>query len=115
MSHQTSEWFESVRLECGTHVPNGAAACTMEAVSQLGGEPWSDHPATAGPVLGAYFRAWNDGLGHEDRDRILRPFLPQLVGAAGTWDVEERRGYMALDWLVRVHAAAWLDLVPELR
>ena len=45
----------------------------------------------------------------------LKRFLPQPgqpSPLAGTRDdgLDETRGYLALDWLVRTHTPAWLDL-----
>ena len=41
-------------------------------------------------------------------------WVPRLVGSRGDDATEERRAYLALDWLVRVHTPVWLDLVPAL-
>ena len=40
-------------LKAGSHSPpNGElTACVMEAVAYVAGEPWSDHPACASPVM----------------------------------------------------------------
>jgi len=90
--------------------------CIMEAVAYMAGEPWSDTPACASPVVAAFLRSWNDALSNEDRDRLLPAavWVPRLVGSRGDDTVEQRRSYLALDWLIRVHTPAWLDLVPSL-
>ena len=90
--------------------------CIMEAVAYMAGEPWSDTPACASPVVSAFLRSWNDALFDEDRDRLLPAavWVPRLVGSRGDKATEERRAYLALDWLIRVHTPAWLDLVPSL-
>jgi hypothetical protein len=61
-------------------------------------------------------QAWNDSLSDEDRDRLLPAsvWVPRLVGSRSDDATEERRAFLALDWLLRVHTPAWLDLVPEL-
>ena len=87
----------------------GVQACVMEAVSFVAGEPWSDHPQCASRVIGAYLRSWNDALPTEERQQLKR-YIPRLVGSAGTAEQEERRSWMALDWLIRTHAPAWLRL-----
>jgi hypothetical protein len=88
----------------------------MEAVAYMAGEPWSDSPACASPVVSAFLRAWNDALSDADRDRLLPAavWVPRLVGSRGDPATEEQRAYLALDWLMRVHTPAWLDLVPAL-
>ena len=98
-------------LDSGSHKqPNDAfAACVMEAVAYVAGEPWSDHPECACPVIGAFLRSWNDSMNDEDR-QILLPLVPRLVGTRSTAEVEEQRAWMATDWLVREFTPAWLRL-----
>ena len=92
-----------------------AQMCVMEAVAYVAGEPWSDHPACACPVISAFLRSWNDSLRtDEDRDRLLKPLVLQLIDTKSTQEVEEKRSYLALDWIVRVFTPKWLDLVPSL-
>jgi hypothetical protein len=81
----------------------------MEAVSYVAGEPWSDHPECASPVLGAFLRSWNDSLSNEDR-QMLKPLIPRLVGTKASKAVEEKRAWMATDWLARECAPAFLRL-----
>jgi len=100
-----------------TDAPTGDRdICIMEAVAYMAGEPWSDIPACASPVVSAFLREWNDALSDADRDRLLPAavWVPRLVGSRGDPATEERRAYLALDWLIRVHTPAWLDLVPSL-
>ena len=101
-------------LSAGAHEHVDEGACFMEAVSYVAGEPWSDTPACACPVLGAFMRAWNDDLPEADRARLLRPLVLRLVGSRSTPEVEARRSWLAMDWLVRTNAPAWLQLVPAL-
>ncbi len=110
-----------VRFGEGSHSPTVAPTgerdmCIMEAVAYMAGEPWSDTPACASPVIAAFLRSWNDALSDEDRDRLLPAavWVPRLVGSRGDDATEERRSYLALDWLIRVHTPAWLDLAPNL-
>ena len=101
-------------LSAGAHEHVGEGACVMEAVAYVAGEPWSDTPACACPVLGAFLRTWNDDLSDTDRDRLLRPLVRRLVGSRSTPEVEARRSWLAMDWLVRTNAPTWLRLVPAL-
>jgi hypothetical protein len=97
-------------LAAGSHKKDDGAMCVMEAVAYVAGEPWSDHPECACPVISAFMRAWNDGLSADDRSALLRPLIPRLVGTRGSKALEARRSLMAADWLVRTHAPAWLNL-----
>ena len=101
-------------LSAGGHEHVDEGACFMEAVAYVAGEPWSDTPACACPVLGAFLRTWNDDLSDTDRDRLLRPLVRRLVGSRSTPEVEARRSWLAMDWLVRTNAPTWLRLVPAL-
>ncbi len=99
-----------ITLAAGSHEKFSEGVCAMEAVAYVAGEKFSDHPKCACPVIGAYMRAWNDALPQADRDRLLLPLIPRLVGSRSTKAVEDRRATMAADWLVRVHTPAWLRL-----
>ena len=93
----------------GSHDPNGKM-CAMEAVAYVAGEKWSDHPACACPVIGAFMRRWNDCLPDDERTELLLPLIPKLVGTRATKAMERKRATMAADWLIRTHTVAWLRL-----
>ena len=98
------------RLEGGAH-PDGNGMCVMEAVAYITGEPWSDHPECVSPVIGAFMRNWNDSLRtDEERDRLLKPLIPVIVGTNTGAADDETRAWMATDWLVREQTPAWLRL-----
>jgi hypothetical protein len=108
--------FFGIDLKKGAHESRDQGVCAMEAAAWLAGEPHSDEPQCACPVIAAFVIAWNDALPtDEDRNRILKPFIPRLVGTKSTEAVEERRSYLALDWLIRVQTPAWLDVREDLR
>src|SRR5262249_39472484 len=97
---------EGLSLKHGSHSPN-STFCVMEAVAFVAGEKWSDAPECCCPVIGAFMRSWNDGLPTDaDRDRLLKPFIPKLIGTRKDKATEEKRSLMAADWLVRVHTPA---------
>ena len=101
--------IQTLHLKVGSH-DNEKEFCVMEAVAYVAGEKWSDAPECACPVIGAFLRAWNDGLETDElRDELLKPLIPRLVGTKNP-DLEEKRAMMAADWLVRVHTPAWLRL-----
>ena len=84
--------------------------CIMEAVAFVAGEPWSDAPECACPVISTFLRSWNDALPDEERDTLLRSLIPRIVGTRSNAEVERRRSLMAADWLIREHTPAWLRL-----
>lgn len=103
--------IDSLPIHAGGHDNFDEGHCAMELVAWLAGEEHSDRPACTCLVLAAFVRSWNDGLPtDEDRARLLRPFLPRLVGTAGDEHTRERRAWMATDWLVRECAPAFLEL-----
>jgi hypothetical protein len=102
--------IETVKLSKGAHKSLAEGACIMELISLVAGEPWSDHPQCACPVISAFLRTWNDDLPDDERETLLRPLIPRLVGTRGDADLERRRATMAADWLIRVHTPAWLQV-----
>ena len=99
----------------GSHDGLEDGMCVMEAAAYVAGEPWSAQPLCACPTITAFMASWNDSLPSDaERDRLLKPLIPLLVGTRSTPAVEARRSYMALDWLIRVNTPKWLDLRPEL-
>jgi hypothetical protein len=100
--------LSDITLKSGSHRSFEQGACAMEVVSWLAGEPFSDHPACVSPCIGAFMRSWNDALPDADR-HILIPLLAKVVGTVNP-ALEERRGLMAVDWYIRTHTPAWLEL-----
>jgi hypothetical protein len=104
-----AEWG-SIHLLSGKHAANdGKEMCAMEAAAWIAREPWTDHPTCVPPVLATFLRSWNDALPDNKRD-ILKPYIPRLIGLPKDTATEERRSWMAMDWLTRECAPAWLDL-----
>jgi hypothetical protein len=97
-------------LSVGSHEDIAHGMCVMEAVSYVSGERWSDHPECASHVISAFLRYWNDTLPDDERDALLRPLIPRLIGTRANRGVENRRAIMAADWLIRTHTPAWLRL-----
>ena len=102
-------------LKSGLHKSRESGMCAMEAVAWLAGEPHSDQPKCACPVITAFVIRWNDSLpGDADRNRLLKPLLGKIIGTRSTPEAESVRAFLAVDWLVREYTPAWLDLVPSL-
>ena len=109
-------FLEALTLAQGSHKEKQDAYCVMEAVAYVAGEPWSDAPTCACPVITTFMVTWNDSLpSNKDRDRLLKPLVPLLVDTRSTKAIERVRSYMALDWFVRVHVPTWFDLTPSLK
>ncbi len=106
--------IERIVLESGAHGSPKQGFCVMEAVAYVASEPFSDHPQCACPVIASFLRSWNDNLSDEDRSRLLKPLVPRLLNTRSTLEVEDRRAWLAFDWLVREFAPSWLVLVHDL-
>jgi len=100
--------LESLKLESGSH-SDQTAMCVMEAVAYVAGEPWSDHPQCVCPIIASFLRRWNDDLDDAGRQR-LKPYIARVIETRRSAAVEDRRGWMAADWMLRVHLPAWLEL-----
>jgi len=101
-------------LLAGAHSPDGKM-CVMEAAAWMAGESWSDAPKCVCPTIGAFMRSWNDSLpDDETRGRLLKPLLPPIIDTAHGAKIASVRSFMALDWLARTLAPAFLDLTPAL-
>jgi hypothetical protein len=99
--------LDTIRLTPGVHGDRQEGLCLMEAVAWFAGESHTDRPACVSPLLAAAGRTLNDDLPDARRQELV-PLIPRLAWTAGD-GLDERRGYMALDWVVRVWAPAWLD------
>lgn len=97
-------------LSAGLHVDPDDGLCSMEAVAYLAGEPHFDQPACASPCIAAFVQTWNDGLPQRERDELILPLIPRLVGTRGSEVLERRRIAIVADWLVRTHLPAWFRL-----
>src|SRR6266566_8348028 len=103
--------LERISISEGGHNSRSSGVCAMEAVAWLAGREHSDSPVCVSPVIAAFMRSWNDCLKtDEDRNRLLRPLLPSILETASDNAVEIRRSWMAIDWLIRTMAPAFLDL-----
>jgi len=104
--------LDALVLAKGSHDDREQGVCLMEAVAWFAGQEHTDHPPCVSPVLAAFGRSWNDAL-PDDQRHILKPFIPLLPGTAGDGH-ELARSYLAVDWLAREHAPAFLALTPAL-
>jgi hypothetical protein len=101
--------LDKLVLASGSHKSPKDGFCVMEAVAFVAGEPHSDNPQCASRVIGAFLRRWNDDLDDAGR-QMLRPYILRLVGTRASAEIEQRRGWLAADWMIRQCTPAWLDL-----
>ena len=104
--------LESIVLNHGGHKSPEDGACLLEVVSMFAGEAFSDKPSCVDPVLRSFGISWNDGMRTDEERAQLKQYITRLVGTNKGYAVSQKRGWMALDWLIRVHTAAWLALTP---
>lgn len=98
--------IDMIRLAKGDHDTPEKGLCAMEAAAWLAGEPHSSHPACVCPVIAAFLRNWNDALPYGKRNRFIKPLVPLVIGTRD--GCEERRAWMAHDWMVRTAFPAWV-------
>jgi hypothetical protein len=80
----------------------------MELVAYVAGEPHSERPDCACPVIAAYTMRLNDALGEEDRQRLL-PFIARIAGSRATPAAELARCYLAATRATKVFAPPALE------
>lgn len=106
--------IQSVPIRKGDHSapPNGECeVCIMEALAYVTRQPHRDRDVCASPIIESFLRSWNDGLSSDaDRDRILKPLIPRLIGIKGGKSLEDSRFWMICDWLIREFTPPWLRL-----
>jgi hypothetical protein len=91
VSHQT------IKLSKGKHTSPDEGACVMELASMLAGEPFTDHPMSACPVIGSFLRAYNDSV-DDDRRQDLYAYAARVVGSRGSESVQRARAERLLAW-----------------
>ncbi|NIF80161.1 hypothetical protein F3J20_22665, partial [Paraburkholderia sp. Cy-641] len=110
----TLEDLANIWLNHGGHNNPDEGHCFLEVVSMFAGEPFSAAPKCVDPVLRSFGISWNDGLRSDEERNQLKPYIPRLIGTNRGGKLSLKRSWMALDWLIRVHCAAWLALTPAL-
>jgi hypothetical protein len=108
------------RLASGNHSSFDEGACLMEAVAYVAGEPHSDHPRCACPVLTRHGIRLNDRFSDEER-QLLAPLIPRLVGTRADRATQLRRVHLLVDASIReitpmaYEAVGWGVLAAKLR
>ena len=100
--------LDTITLTEGGHETRGSELCVGEAAAWYAGQPHSDQPITMSPEIGALLRGLSvDITDDATRTRLLRPLVPLLAYSAASPDVERRRRYRALTWLVQAYVPLW--------
>jgi len=105
--------LDTLVLDDGGHTQNNDGKwCLLEVAAYMAGEPWSDQPRCVCPAIGAMGRGLNDRL-PDDKRQLLKALLPEMLGTRDD-GYTERRGYIALDWLIRTYLPAFLSLTERI-
>lgn len=85
-------------------------ACALEMRDFVAGEQ-QDVPRCVSPILGMYALYLNSDIPNDLKQR-LQQLIPSLLCTSDD-ALDERRGFMTMDWMIRTWLPAWLDLVPS--
>lgn len=100
VSHQT------IKLSKGKHASPEDGACVMELTSMLAGEPFTDHPSSACPVIGSFLRAYNDSV-DDGRRQDLYALAARIVGSRGSIHIQRARSKLLANWALEVQRRHW--------
>jgi hypothetical protein len=76
----------------------------MELASMLAGEPFSDHPESACPVIASFLRAYNDSI-DADRRQDVYAYASRVVGSS--YEVQRARAERLAAWTQQRHRHWW--------
>ena len=106
--------YQTIRLSKGKHTSKDHGACVMELSSMLADEPFSDHPASVCPVIGALLRAYNDSV--DDRRRQdLYAYAAKVVGSRGSAELERLRAEHVSAWTAQSKTRRWTHFLLPAR
>ncbi len=103
---------QTIRLGRGKHSSSQDGACVMELASMLAGEPFTDHPACACPVIGAFLRSYNDSL-DDDRRQDLYRYAALVVGSRGSAETQRLRAERLAEWCSGSFVDRYAGQLPE--
>lgn len=89
--------YQTIKLSSGRHTSGEEGACVMELASMIAGEPFSDHPQSACPVIGGFLRAYNDRVDDERRQDLYR-YAAEVVGTTAPGSTEDARAELLIAW-----------------
>jgi hypothetical protein len=97
---------QTVKLRPGRHARPEDGACVVELASMLAGESFSDHPRCVSPVIAAFLRGYNDGVG-DFRRRDLLPLASEIVGSTASDEIEAARLERCREWVRPLYRWRW--------
>ena len=111
------DMLEMIELSEGSHPERAGGLSAMEAAAWLAGEPHSMEPGSVSPIIRNIMTGWSDNLTASERNRLLRPLLPSLIGTGIGQNsdrveqarVEHARLHLCLDWCIREHLPILLE------
>jgi hypothetical protein len=87
----------------------------MELASMQAGEPFSDHPAAACPVIGSFLRAYNDSI-DDSRRQDLYVYAARVVGSRSSIGAQRERVEHLAEWAFEMQRRHWTSrYVPMAR
>lgn len=94
-------------------IPDGDGRISRQFVAaQMEQLPPGWLPLTACTTIRMFVAGWEDALDDTMFDR-LKPYARRMLGTRGPIELERRRGWLALDWLIRTNTVAWLRLAKR--
>jgi hypothetical protein len=106
--------YQTIRLSKGKHTSKDHGACIMELASMLADEPFSDHPASVCPVIGALLRAYNDSVDNRRR-QDLYVYAAKVVGSRGSAELERLRAEHVSAWTAQSKTRRWTHFLLPAR
>jgi hypothetical protein len=97
---------KTVRLSRGRHVSPEVGACVVELASMLAGEAFTDRPHSVSPVVAAFLRGYNDGVG-DRRRQDLYPLAAEVVGSTASVEIERARLDRCREWTRTLYRTRW--------
>lgn len=104
--------YQTIKLSKGKHASPEKGVCVMELASMLAGEPFSDHPACACPVISSFLRSYNDSI-DDTRRQDLYSYASKVVGSRAPASVQRARVERLAAWGLDLHLRQqrWTRLV----
>lgn len=85
----------------------------MELASMLADEPFSDHPKSVCPVIGAFLRDYNDSVPADHRQDLYR-FAAAVVGTRGSMSARRTRAARLSAWTSEMRRQRYATFMPNL-
>lgn len=103
--------YQTVKLSRGKHGSPARGACVMELASMLAGEPFTDHPTSVCPVIGALLRQYNDWV-DDGRRQDLYAYAAKVLDSRDAAARTERLDRL-ITWKFELQRRHWAGrLIP---